>query len=107
MSRASELADRLRQKYSGAIVDLHAADELERLDRVNAELVEARDLYKTRCIEAEVFAGTLAVHVLGHFAMPDQNSEAICKQWAENIQRQHSEHVAERAALTSATKETK
>jgi hypothetical protein len=77
------------------------------LERVNAELVEERDLYKTRCIEAEVFAGTLAVHVLGHFAMPDHNSEAICKQWAENIQRQHSEHVAERASLTSATKEQK
>ena len=108
MSRASELADELIDggcEEGGLFWD--AAAELRRLERVNAELVEARDLYKTRCIEAEVFAGTLAVHVLGHFAMPDQNSEAICKQWAENIQRQHSEHVAERAALTSATKETK
>lgn len=102
MSRASELADKLT-----SVKRWHELTDNE-CDEAAAELLrleEARDLYKTRCIEAEVFAGTLAVHVLGHFAMPDHNSEAICKQWAENIQRQHSEHVAERAALTSATKE--
>ena len=48
-----------------------AADEIERLN--------------ARLAAINAFAGTLAVHVEGHFVMPDANSEAICKRWAKEV----------------------
>lgn len=62
-------------------VFLRAADEIERLN--------------ARLAAMGCFAGTLAVHVHGHFAKPDANSEAICKKWATIAQDAIAEHVDE------------
>ncbi len=36
-------------------------------------------------VALKMFAGTLAVHVLGHFAMPTDASVAICTDWAKKV----------------------
>ncbi len=48
-----------------------AAEEIERLEAALASL-------KAR-------AGTLAVHVRGHFAMASETSPAICQKWADAV----------------------
>lgn len=70
------------------------ASALRRVDLDNdaAELCSAAadeiDTLRAHLAALQAFAGTLAVHVKGHFAMATQASQAICLQWAENVQQQ-------------------
>lgn len=92
MSRASELADQLEALDKGAFTSMWAREgdkavvaELRRLDRVNAELVEANKL---------------ALMVM--CALEKAND------WHPNMEKDIASAIdATRAALTSATKETK
>lgn len=82
MSRASELADKFAMSKFASSADREAAmlDELRRLERVNAELVEALELFRK----------TLKAKAVCYWSDPETEAD-----------------LKALAALTSATKETK
>jgi len=99
MSRASELADNLEVVHKNTWcnnVEMDAAAELRRLDRVNAELVEALEKIERWFGE---FPST------GEF-WKDGTEISYAAQYGSNGERDFMRSIA-RAALTSATKETK
>lgn len=81
-----ELADKLRAAGDGIepeVDDEHfMKPEFAQHQKLMREAADAMEKMEARYVALQCIAGTLAVHVQGHFAMPDENSEAICKKWA-------------------------
>lgn len=62
-------------------------EEFKRLDAENAGLRGEAQRLRAAYGMLEICAATLAVHVLGHFAMASETSPDICKKWAEAVQK--------------------
>jgi hypothetical protein len=78
-------ADDFAQGYDEAARD--DAKEFARLDARVAELEGELSKLRASYGLLEIIAGTLAVHVRGHFAMASETSPVICQSWADAVQR--------------------
>ena len=66
-----------------------------------ATLQRERDGLRARLSELCAFSGMLATHVRGHFALPTENSRAICEKLAVNVQQMNE--LLHANTLTGAT----
>lgn len=74
------LAERLRDV--GCDREPFTPDHAHCVCRLTGAAADALEKIEARYTALQCIAGTLAVHVQGHFAMPTEHSEAICKKWA-------------------------